>query len=104
MGVYIKWVILIIVLLFFITFGVKNSDPVYLNYYFDIANLALPLYALVYISILVGIFIGMLVGILSRLSLGQKVRRLEKENRQLSEQVKEPEAEPAVEEPSTAPM
>ncbi|MBU2499503.1 MAG: LapA family protein [Proteobacteria bacterium] len=104
MGVYIKWVILIIVLLFFITFGVKNSDPVYLNYYFDIANLALPLYALVYISILVGIFIGMMVGILSRLSLGQKVRRLDKENKQLREKAKEPEIETAVEQPSTAPM
>ena len=112
MGVYIKWVILIIVLLFFITFGVKNSDPVYLNYYFDIANLALPLYALAYISILVGIFIGMLVGILSRFSLGRKVRSLEKENKQLHETVKvqetetpkEPEIERPVEDPSTAPM
>jgi len=103
MGVYIKWVILIIVLLFFITFGVKNSGPVYLNYY-HIQNLELPLYALVYIAILVGIFVGMIVGILSRLSLGRKVRILEKENKRLGETVKEPEIETAIEEQAPAPM
>ena len=103
MGVYIKWVILIIVLLFFITFGVKNSGPVYLNYY-HIQNLELPLYALVYIAILVGIFIGMVVGILSRFSLAQKARRLEKENKQLREAVKEPEIETSIEEQPPAPM
>ena len=110
MGVYIKWVVLIIFLLFFITFGVKNSEPVYLNYYFNIQNLELPLYALVYISILVGIFIGMIVGILSRLSLGQKVRTLEKENKKLREAAEvpeietpvEPETKTADEEPSTS--
>lgn len=97
MGIYVKWVILIIVLLFFITFGVKNSGPVYLNYY-RIQNLEMPLYALVYISILVGIFAGMIVGILSRLSLSQKVRRLEKENKELLERAKEQEPETVSEE------
>ena len=104
MGVYVKWVILIIILLFFITFGVKNSQPVYLNYYFNMENLELPLYALAYIGILVGIFIGMIVGILSRLSLGRKVKTLEKENKQLRETVKVPEIETAIEEQAPASM
>jgi len=47
---YVKWIILIIVLLFFITFGVKNSQPVYLNYYFSIQYLELPLYSSVSLS------------------------------------------------------
>ncbi|MCJ7593485.1 MAG: LapA family protein [Desulfobacterales bacterium] len=104
MGVYVKWVILIIILLFFITFGVKNSQPVYLNYYFNMESLELPLYALAYIGILVGIFIGMIVGILSRLSLGRKVKILEKENKQLRETVKEPEIETSIEEQAPASM
>ncbi|MFH1122977.1 MAG: LapA family protein [Pseudomonadota bacterium] len=104
MGVYVKWVILIIILLFFITFGVKNSQPVYLHYYFNMENLELPLYALAYIGILVGIFIGMIVGILSRLSLGRKVKILEKENKQLRETVKEPEIETAVDKQAPASM
>jgi uncharacterized integral membrane protein len=83
--VYVKWIILIIVLLFFITFGVKNSESVYLNYYFNLQYIELPLYGLVYIAILLGIFIGMVVGIFDRLSLRKKVKRLEKEKRELHE-------------------
>ena len=104
MGVSMKWVILIIVLLFFITFGVKNSQPVYLNYYFDLQDLELPLYALVFISILVGIFSGMAVGILSRLNLSRRVRSLEKENHQLREKVTEPPVEEVQGEQAIAPM
>jgi uncharacterized integral membrane protein len=83
--VYVKWIILIIVLLFFITFGVKNSAPVYLNYYFNLQYIELPLYGLVYIAILLGIFIGMIVGIFDRLNLRKTVKRLEKEKKELHE-------------------
>jgi uncharacterized integral membrane protein len=81
--VYVKWIILIIVLLFFITFGVKNSAPVYLNYYFNLQYIELPLYGLVYIAILLGIFIGMIVGVFDRLNLRKTVKRLEKEKKEL---------------------
>ena len=81
--VYAKWIILIIVLLFFITFGVKNSAPVYLNYYFNLQYIELPLYGLVYIAILLGIFIGMIVGVFDRLNLRKTVKRLEKEKKEL---------------------
>jgi uncharacterized integral membrane protein len=104
MVLYLKWVILIVVLLFFITFGLKNSQPVYTNYYFNIKSLDLPSYAMVFITILVGIFVGMIVGILSGLNLGRRVRILEKENRQLRETVKEPEIETAIEEQAPALM
>ncbi|MEJ2725956.1 MAG: LapA family protein, partial [Deltaproteobacteria bacterium] len=83
--VYVKWIILIVILLFFITFGVKNSGPVYLNYYFNLQYIELPLYGLVYIAILLGIFIGMIVGIFDRFSLRKKVKRLEKEKKELHE-------------------
>jgi uncharacterized integral membrane protein len=91
MGVYVKWIILIVVLLFFITFGVKNSQPINLNYYFNIQNLELPIYGLAYISILIGILVGMLVGFLSRLSLQRRLRNLEKENQGLRGKVAEAE-------------
>lgn len=86
---YIKWIVLIFILLFFITFGVKNSQPVYLNYYFNIRDLQLPLYALAYICILVGIFVGMAVGILNRFSLRKKIRKLEKEKKALDQKLAE---------------
>ncbi len=82
---YVKSIILIIVLLFLVTFGVKNNQPTLLNYYFNITTGTIPLYGIVYISIIIGIIIGMIVGISSRLTLHRKVRHLQRENRALRE-------------------
>ena len=86
---YVKSIILIIVLLFLITFGVKNNQPTLLNYYFSITTGTIPLYGIVYISIIIGIIIGMIVGISSRLALHRKVRHLQRENRALKGKVEE---------------
>jgi uncharacterized integral membrane protein len=87
MGTYVKWILIIIILLFFITFGVKNSQSVSLNYYLDIEGIVLPLYGLVFISILLGIFAGIIIGVADRLALRKKVRELGKENRTLQEEI-----------------
>jgi uncharacterized membrane protein YciS (DUF1049 family) len=85
MGTYVKWIIIIVVLLFFITFGVKNSQIVTLNYYFDIQGIELPLYGLVFISILLGIAAGMIIGVTDRLVLKRKVKDQAREIRDLRE-------------------
>jgi uncharacterized integral membrane protein len=85
---YIKSIILIIVLLFLITFGVKNNQATALNYYFNITGM-IPLYGIVYISIIIGIIIGMIVGISSRITLGKKVKYLQREARELREKLEE---------------
>ena len=87
MGTYVKWILIIIILLFFITFGVKNSQSVSLNYYLDIEGIVLPLYGLVFISILLGIFAGIIIGVTDRLALKKKVREMGKENRTLQEEI-----------------
>jgi uncharacterized integral membrane protein len=89
MGTYAKWIILIIILLFFITFGVKNNQPIQLNYYFDILKGEVPLYGIIYISILVGILIGMVMGFRSRLNLRRRVKNLQRENREVEEKAME---------------
>jgi len=86
---YIKSIILIIVLLFLITFGVKNNQATALNYYFNITAGMIPLYGIVYISIIIGIIIGMIVGISSRVTLGKKVKHLQREARELREKLEE---------------
>jgi uncharacterized integral membrane protein len=91
MGSYVKGIILIIVLLFLVTFGVKNSQPIQLYYHLNFETGYFPLYALVYISIVVGIVIGMLVGVYDRFDLGRRVKKLEIENRGLKEKVVEEE-------------
>jgi uncharacterized membrane protein YciS (DUF1049 family) len=85
MGTYVKWIIMIVILLFFITFGVKNSQLVYLNYYFNVQGIELPLYGLVFISILLGIAAGMIIGVADRLLLKRKVKDLAREIRELRE-------------------
>jgi uncharacterized integral membrane protein len=92
-GSYIKSIMVIIVLLFLVTFGVKNSQPIKLHYYLNIETGAFPLYGLVYLSIVIGIIIGMLVGIHNRFDLRRTVKKLEKENRELKEKVIEEEKE-----------
>ena len=101
MGSYVKGIILIIVLLFFITFGVINSQPTQLRYYLDIVTMDIPLYGVVYISIVIGIIIGMIVGIVARIALRRKVKRLQRENRELKEELveKEKEQEPSISAP-----
>jgi len=97
MGTYLKAIILIIVLIFLITFGVKNNQPIRLYYYLNIETFGIPLYGLVYISIIIGIIIGMIIGISTRLGLRRKVKQLQRENRELKEKVVEEKKE---EEPS----
>ena len=99
MGTYVKWVIIIIILLFFITFGVKNSQTVYLNYYFSVQGIELPLYGLVFISILLGIAAGMIIGVADRLILKRKVKDLAGEIRDLRERIARQEEGAASDEP-----
>lgn len=75
---YIKAVFLIIVLLFLVTFGIKNNQPIRLNYYFEWHTIDFPLYILAYASIVIGIFIGMLIGINYRFQQRRKIKILEK--------------------------
>jgi uncharacterized integral membrane protein len=88
MGSYFKAIILILVLLFLITFGVKNSQTVLLRYYFAVVDIGIPLYALVYLSVVIGILVGMIVGLRTRLTLRRRVKILERENIDLKEKVR----------------
>jgi uncharacterized integral membrane protein len=95
MRIYIKSIVLIIVLLFLITFGVKNNQPTRLYYHFNIETLEIPLYGLVYLSIVIGIVVGMLVGVSTRFNLKRRVSALQRENRELREKLREAEEEEA---------
>ena len=85
MGNYVKAIVLIVVLLFFITFGVKNSQSVQLSYYFNMLNAELPLYGVAYISIVIGILIGLAVGLRNRFKLRKELKDLDKEYKELRE-------------------
>ena len=96
MGSYIKTILILIVLVVLVTFGIKNNETMILHFYFQLQSMPIPVYAVVYGSLLVGIFIGMIVGISARFTQRKKIKQLQKENRTLKDKV----AEPAAEEPS----
>jgi uncharacterized integral membrane protein len=78
---YLKIFILIVIVLLLISFGLKNSEPVPLNYYFDLSLARIPLYAVIYLSIILGLLIGLSVGFTRRLRLRRTVKNLESENK-----------------------
>jgi uncharacterized integral membrane protein len=83
MGPYIKGIALIIMLLLFITFGVKNSQSVHIGYYGKTLDFDLPVYGLVYLCMLIGVLAGMIIGYVQRLNLRKTVKTLERENSEL---------------------
>ena len=98
MGSYFKALLLLIVLVVLVTFGIKNNEIMTLHYYFQLSSMPVPVYAVVYGSLIVGVFIGMIVGISARFTQRKKIKQLQKENRSLRAKVPEPAEETADEE------
>jgi len=89
MGSYIKASLLLIVLVVLVTFGIKNNETMILHFYFQWSSMPIPVYAVVYGSLIVGILIGEIVGIGARFAQRKKVKQLQKENRDLKAKVAE---------------
>ena len=96
MGSYIKALLLLIVLVVLVTFGIKNNEMMTLHFYFQYSSIPIPVYAVVYGSLIVGVFIGMIVGINARFTQRKKLKALEKENRDLKARVADAPEEKAV--------
>ncbi len=90
MGSYFKALLLLIVLVVLVTFGIQNNETMTLHYYFQLSSMPVPVYAVVYGSLIVGVFIGMIVGINARFTQRKKIKQLQKENRSLREKIPEP--------------
>ena len=101
MGSYFKAILLLIVLVVLVTFGIQNNKTMTLHYYFQLSSIPVPVYAVVYGSLIVGVFIGMIVGISARFTQRKKIKQLQKENRSLRANVPEPTEEKAPEEEKT---
>jgi uncharacterized integral membrane protein len=92
MGSYIKALLLLIVLAVLVTFGIKNNETMVLHFYFQYKSIPIPVYAVVYGSLIIGVLIGMIVGINARFTQRKKIRQLQKENRDLKNKVVKPAA------------
>ena len=90
---YIKAAGLIIILLFLVTFGIKNNHMIQLSYYMGYRSIDFPLYLLAYGCVVIGIFVGMLIGITNRFSQRKKVKVLTKLNNELKAKIEKESAE-----------
>ena len=64
---YIKATGLLIILIFLVTFGIKNDHLIQLYYYFNYNSTEFPLYLLAYACIVIGIFVrgsALLIGVM----------------------------------------
>ena len=96
MGSYIKALLLLIVLVVLVTFGIKNNETMVLHSYFQWRSSPIPVYAVVYGSLILGILIGVIVGINARFAQRKKLKALQRENRDLKAKVAEVPAEASV--------
>lgn len=91
--IYIKALLLIALLFLAITFGIQNSQSVTLRYYFGLASIPLPLYLVIYVAIILGILAGLAIDVYSRITLKGRLRKLEKTNASLREDLEKMETE-----------
>ena len=88
---FVRNFVLVVILLFLVTFGVENSHVVRVEYYFDSLTFNIPLYLLIFLTVCIGVIIGMLVGFRKRLSQRKTLKNLERENRDLKGKLPEDE-------------
>ena len=62
-----------------ITFSLKNNENVLLYYYFEVGPFSIPLYLLVFVSVIFGILIGGVEGLFQKAKSNLTIRRLKKE-------------------------
>ena len=94
-----RWFIVLflsIVLFVLLTFGFKNYEMMIEHFYFQLSSIPIPVYVVVYGSLIVGVFIGMIVGISTLFAQRKKLNALQKENRDLKAKVAEAPEEKSV--------
>jgi uncharacterized integral membrane protein len=84
-------------MLFMITFSLENTFPIRLRYY-DLVNIALPTYMLIFISFLVGVIFTGFMGIVERFRLNRTINKLNRTIKELRREVRDSKKESLVEE------
>ncbi|MEN6318990.1 MAG: LapA family protein [Syntrophaceae bacterium] len=94
---FIYTVIIVLLMLFIITFSLENTVPIQLKYY-ELINVSLPTYMLIFITFLIGVIFTGFMGIVERFRLNRTINKLNKTIRELRREVRDSKKEPLVEE------
>ena len=70
-------IIIMIIVLFIITFSMSNAVPIRINYY-DFVDFTMPLYLIIFVSFGSGLIFAGLVGAGERYRLSRKIKKLNK--------------------------
>lgn len=96
----VSLILLIIFAFFIVTFSLQNAALVHLKYY-NFVDMDVPMYMLLFISLLVGIVITGFLGIIERFRLNRSISRSNKTIRDLRKELRTNEPPPIIEEPKT---
>lgn len=80
-------IVVICLVLFIISFSLQNASEVPLKYY-DLLNVTLPSYMLMFIAFLTGVIFTGLMGLAERLNLTKTIRQLNKTVRDLRRELR----------------
>ncbi len=80
-------IILILAILFIISFSLQNASPIPLKYY-DLLDVTLPAYTLMFLAFLAGVIFTGLLGLSERLHLTKTIRLLNKTVRDLRREMR----------------
>jgi len=94
---FIYTIIIVLLMLFVITFSLENTVPIQLKYY-ELVNVSLPTYMLIFITFLIGVIFTGFMGIVERFRLNRTINKLNKTIRELRREVRDSKKEPFVEE------
>jgi uncharacterized integral membrane protein len=80
-------IIIVLLILFVITFSLTNTSPVTLKYY-DVLDVTVPTYMLLFISFLAGVLFTGLMGIVERFRLTRTISQMNKTIRDLRRELR----------------
>lgn len=92
--------LLMVFAFFIVTFSLENAAPVHLKYY-NFFNMVVPIYMLLFISLLFGIIVTGFLGVIERFRLNRTISRLNKTIRDLRKELRANEPPPIIDEPKT---
>lgn len=80
-------IIIVLIVLFVITFSLQNTAPVTLKYY-EIIDEIMPAYMLMFVAFLAGVILTGFMGFIERLNLTRTIRQLNKTVRDLRRELR----------------
>ena len=86
MKLFFYLLLFIVLVAFGLTFSIKNPQLIELNYYPDIA-ISAPIVVVLLVTLIIGVLIGVLAMAVSRFSRARELKRAQKENKKLSEEI-----------------